>query len=73
MHMYIAHYKSVNSKNEFYAKGRETLDYPTQVQHNKERYMLYTTYTIPGKTQLKNLKDRLKTLGIPSDVDVDIK
>lgn len=69
--MYIGHYKSVNSATEFYAKPRNTLDYPTQIQRNKERYMLYSTYTIPGPTQLKNLKDRLTNLGIEMDVDVE--
>lgn len=71
--MYIAHYKAVGSANEFYAKERKTLDYPTQVQIGKERYLLYNTYIVPGLSQRKNLKERLKTIGIKTDVDVDSK
>jgi len=71
--LYIAHYKSVSSATEFYSKVRDTLDYPTQVEHNKERYMLNFTYIINGQTQLKNFKDRIKSLGIEIDVNVDDK
>ena len=71
--MYIAHYKSVNSATEFYSKVRDTLDYPTQIEHEKERYTLSPTYIINGQTQLKNFKDRIKSLGIEIDVSVDDK
>lgn len=69
--MYIAHYKAVGSANEFYAKERKTLDYPTQVQVGKERFLLNNTYIVPGVTQRKNFKERLNSLGIKTDVDVD--
>ena len=71
--MYIALYKSVNSATEFYSKVRDTLDYPTQIEHEKERYTLNSTYIINGQTQLKNFKDRIKSLGIEIDVSVDDK
>lgn len=71
--MYIAHYKSVNSATEIYSKIRNTLDYPTQIEYKKERFMLNATLIVNGKTQLKNFKDRIKSLGIEIDVDVDAK
>jgi hypothetical protein len=71
--LYIAHYKSVNSATEFYSKARETLDYPTQIEHEKERYTLNSTYIMNGQTQLKNFKERIKSLGIQIDVNVDDK
>lgn len=69
--MYIAHYKSVNSANEFYSEIRDTLDYPTQVERDKERYTLYTTYIISGKNQLKSFINRIQSLNIELDVNVD--
>lgn len=71
--MYIAHYKSVNSATEFYSKVRDTLDYPTQIEYKKERYTLNSTFIINGQTQLKNFKNRIKSLGIEIDVNVDGK
>ena len=35
--------------------------------------MLNATLIVNGKTQLKNFKDRIKSLGIEIDVDVDAK
>ncbi len=69
--MYIAHYKSVNSANEFYAKGRDTLDYPTQVERGIERYTLDSTFVISGKNQLKSFVNRIQSLNIELDVDLD--
>ena len=71
--MYIAHYKSVNSATEFYSGVRDTLDYPTQIEYKKERYTLNSTFMINGQTQLKNFKNRIKSLGIEIDVNVDGK
>lgn len=71
--MYIAHYKSVNSATEFYSEVRDTLDYPTQIEYKKERYTLNSTFMINGQTQLKNFKNRIKSLGIEIDVNVDGK
>jgi len=71
--MYIGHYKAVASSNEFYAKGRTTLDYPTQIEFMKEKYSLYTTYILSGPKQEKNLKDRVTSLNIKVDIDIDSK
>lgn len=71
--IYIGHYKSVNSASEFYSKARATLDYPAQVERDKERYTLYATYIIPNPTQLKNFKNRLNILSIDTDVDLEDK
>ncbi|GEM_PF-1593006 len=69
--MYIAQYKSVNSSNEFYAKTRNTLDYPTQVIYMKERYSLFCTYIVASPTQEKNITKRLTDIGIKFGIDVD--
>lgn len=69
--MYIAHYKSVNSTNEFYTEGRDTLDYPTQVKRDTERYSLDTTYLVSGKSQLKSFINTIQSLNIELGVDLD--
>lgn len=69
--MYIAHYKSVNQAKEFYSKSRQTLDFPTQVQMDGDRYLLYTTYTIPSKSVHKRVLERADELGIKKDVSID--
>lgn len=68
--MYVAHYKSTNSSNEFYSQKRETLDFPTQVVHNKKRYLLTNTYIVATPSQLKNVQTRAKELKIPYDIAV---
>ena len=70
--MYIAHYKSVNSKNEFYSQKRETLDFPTQIVHKKERYSLATTYIFRSIKQELNFKKRITALNIQYDINVDV-
>lgn len=68
--MYIAHYKSVNSANEFYTKESETLSFAAQVQLSSERYLLYETYIASGETALQNIKKRAKELNIPFDIEI---
>lgn len=69
--MYIAHYKSVNSTNEFYASARDGLNYPTQIERNAERYTLDATYIVSGRNQLKSFINRIQSLNIEFNVDVD--
>jgi hypothetical protein len=69
--MYVAHYKSVSQAKEFYSKTRKTLDFPTQVQMDGERYLLYTTYTIPSKAIHDRVLARADELGIQKDVSID--
>jgi hypothetical protein len=69
--MYIGHYKAVNSANEFFSAKRKTLDFPAQVEYKGERYSITTTHMATTKSQEKNIKDRAKALGIPSNIKVD--
>jgi hypothetical protein len=69
--MYVGHYKSVSQSKEFFSKKRNTLDFPMQVEFNKERYLLFTTYTISSNSIYKRLVDRAKELNINSDVEID--
>jgi hypothetical protein len=69
--MYIGHYKSVNSSQEFYSLVRENLDFPTQAEYNKSRYLLQVTYSVPSKSMEERIITRAKELGIPTGVKVD--
>lgn len=69
--MYIGHYKSVNSNLEFFSSVRNSLDFPTQVEHNGSRYLLQTTYSAASKSMQKRIVSRADELGIPRDVNVD--
>jgi hypothetical protein len=69
--MYIAHYKSVNQSKEFYSKPRNSLDFPTQVEMNSERYLLQSTYTIPSNAVHERILKRADELGIQKDVSID--
>jgi|LakMenEpi03Aug12_release.lakeMendotaPanAssembly.Ray.scaffolds.fasta_scaffold1105883_3 hypothetical protein len=68
--MYIGHYKSVRSNNEFYSKVNQNLIFPTQVEHKGERYLLFETHIASTPTQIKNIYSRAKELGIPFDVSL---
>jgi hypothetical protein len=68
---FIAHYKAVNTANEFYSKKRSSLDFPTQLQYKSERYTLHSTYVIAGNLQENNIKLRLSEIGVTSEVDID--
>lgn len=69
--MYIGHYKAVNSSQEFFSSVRNSLDFPTQVEYNGERYLLQTTYSAASKSMQDNVYSRAETLGIPKDINVD--
>jgi hypothetical protein len=69
--VYVAHYKSVHSANEFYSSKRKSLDFPTQVEHKGSRYFLHTTHIVATKSQESNIKIRAKELGIPFGVKLD--
>jgi len=69
--MYIGHYKSVNSSEEFYSSIRENLDFPTQAEYKKSRYLLQVTYSVPSNSMEKRIIARAKELGIPTNIKVD--
>jgi len=66
--MYIGHYKSVNSANEFFSAKRKDLNFPTQIEYKAERYSLHATYIAATKNQESNIKNRAKALNIPFGV-----
>jgi len=69
--MFIGHYRAVDKAKEFYSSKRKNLDFPTQVEYKKERYLLVSTHTISGGSQENNIKNRAIELDIPYDVEVD--
>ena len=69
--MYIGHYKSVSSANEFFSVKRKDLDFPTQVEYKGSRYFLNATHIVTTKGQENNLKTRAKELNIPFGIKLD--
>lgn len=69
--MFIGHYKAVDKAKEFYSCKRKNLDFPTQVEYKKERYLLASTYTISGINQEANIQNRAIELNIPFNVEID--
>lgn len=69
--MFIAHYKSVSSSDEFYSNKRETLDFPAQVEYNSERYSLIRTIQVFTKAQEKRVLETAKNYGIKHGIKVD--
>lgn len=55
--MFVGHYKCVSSPEEFFSEKRDTLDFPTQVEINKKRYMLARTYHIASDSKYNDLVD----------------
>jgi hypothetical protein len=58
--MFVAHYKSVNSPEEFYSERRDTLDFPTQVELNRKKYLLNTTYQVLSDSRYNQLIEMAK-------------
>lgn len=69
--MYIGHYKSVSSANEFFSTKRKDLDFPTQVEYKGNRYLLNATHIVATKGQENNIKNRAKQLNIPFNIKLD--
>lgn len=69
--MFIGHYKSVNSQSEFYSEQRETLDFPTQVVYNNERYSITRTIQVASKSQYKRIIKSADSYGIVHGIKVD--
>lgn len=67
--MFIAHYKSVSSPEEFFSSERETLDFPTQVERNGKRYLLNNTYQFTTKSQ----KTRLTNFAKENEIDFGVE
>lgn len=69
--MYIGHYKSVATNDEFYSKKRQTLDFPTQVEFSGQRYLLKATFMVSSPSQENNLLNVAKRYGIKSNVEIE--
>lgn len=69
--MFIAHYKSVSSSDEFYSEKRDALDFPTQVEYNSERYSLIRTIQVFTSAQEKRVLETANNYGIKCGVRVD--
>jgi hypothetical protein len=69
--MFIGHYKSVNSPNEFYSEKRSTLDFPTQVELFGERYLLNSTILISKSKQEKGLLEAAKRNDVKTNVKLN--
>lgn len=69
--MYIAHYKSVNTSDEFYSENRPTLDFPSQVELNSLRYYLHRTLQVDTPSKMKNFKEMVTNHGVKSGIKVD--
>lgn len=69
--MYIGHYKSVNTKEEFYSKPRNSLDFPMQVELSGVRYLLHSTYMASSPSQQQNITDTAKRFNIKHDIEIE--
>jgi hypothetical protein len=68
--MYIAHYKSVSSPEEFFSSPRESLDFPTQVEFEKKRYLLNATHHVISKSNEKRIIAFAEANNIKCNVEV---
>lgn len=68
--MFVAHYKSVNSPEEFYSEKRDSLDFPTQVELNRKKYLLNTTYQVNSESRYNQLIEMAKKNNIQYNIKV---
>jgi len=68
--MFIGHYKSLNTSEEFYSTEKEDLNFPTQVEYKNNKYLLTKTIQISSSLK-KNLTEVAKRFNIDYDVKVD--
>lgn len=64
MAKYIAHYKSVESPEEFYSETRDSLNFPTQVRHKSKNYLLFNTLLISSSKQEERIIQTAKERSI---------
>lgn len=67
--MFVGHYKSVNTPEEFYTEKRESLSFPAQVEVSGKRYSLSRTYHVVSDSKYEELKDMAKK----NNVDFGVK
>lgn len=69
--MYIAHYKSVLTSEEFYSENRSTLDFPSQVELDSQRYFLFRTLQVDTPSKNKRFTEMVENHGIRHGIKVD--
>lgn len=70
--MYIGHYKSVTSSSEFFTMERDTLDFPTQVEMNSERYSLFRAITVGTPSSRNALQELAEKYNIPYNIEIKL-
>ena len=68
--MFIGQYKSVNSPDELFSLKRDSLDFPTQIEYNGQRYLLTTTHFADSPSREKRLKEYAKKNSIIFDISI---
>lgn len=68
--MFVAHYKSVNSPEEFFSERSENLNFPMQVELNKKKYLLSTTYQIVSDSRYDQFIEMAKKNNIQYGIKV---
>lgn len=68
--MFVGHYRSVNSPEEFYSEKRDSLDFPTQIEVNKKRYSLIRTFHIASDSKYNDLVEMAKKNNISYGVKI---
>lgn len=68
--MFVGHYKSVNSPEEFLSNKRESLDFPAQVELSGKRYLLTKTYLITSDSKYSDLIQMAKNQSIKTEIKI---
>ena len=69
--MFVGHYKCVSSPEEFYSTRRNSLDFPSQVEVNKKRYMLARTYHIASDSKYDQFVEAAERNSIPHGIEIN--
>lgn len=69
--MFIGHYKSVQTKSEFYSTPRLDLNFSTQVEYKGERYLLSRTVQVNSNSHLERIVSSVKNHGVECNVKID--
>lgn len=68
--MFVGHYKSVDSPQEFISKLRDALDFPAQVEKSGKRYTLIKTYQVVSDSKYQELLFMAKNNSIKTEIEV---
>jgi len=68
--MFVGHYKSVNSVEEFISNKRDNLDFPAQVELSSKRYILIKTYQVASDSKYNELIEMAKNNSIKTEINI---